>query len=195
MTKKVEFYYDFGSPTAYMAWTQLPKIASNANAKLIYVPMLLGGVFKATGNASPAFIPAKGKYMGNDLKRYAKKYAIQYKHNSFFPINTLNLMRGAIAAESLGLNEKYMETIFNGIWVEDLNMGDVSILTQQLKQNDINSDKIIELCQSDEIKNALKENTEKAVERGVFGAPTFFIGNEMFFGQDRLDWVKEYLLK
>ncbi len=195
MTKKVEFYYDFGSPTAYMAWTQLPKIASNANAKLIYVPMLLGGVFKATGNASPAFIPAKGKYMGNDLKRYAKKYAIQYKHNSFFPINTLNLMRGAIAAESLGLNEKYMETIFNGIWVEDLNMGDVSILTQQLKQNDINSDKIIELCQSDEIKNALKENTEKAVERGVFGAPTFFIGNEMFFGQDRLDCVKEYLLK
>ena len=117
MTKKVEFYYDFGSPTAYMAWTQLPKIASNANAKLIYVPILLGGVFKATGNASPAFIPAKGKYMGNDLKRYAKKYAIQYKHNSFFPINTLNLMRGAIAAESLGLNEKYMETIrneFNG---------------------------------------------------------------------------------
>ena len=93
MTKKVEFYYDFGSPTAYMAWTQLPKIASNANAKLIYVPILLGGVFKATGNASPAFIPAKGKYMGNDLKRYAKKYAIQYKHNSFFPINTLNLMK------------------------------------------------------------------------------------------------------
>tara|TARA_B100000029_G_C17291019_1_gene857001 strand:- start:200 stop:784 length:585 start_codon:yes stop_codon:yes gene_type:complete len=193
MKKKLEFYYDFGSPTAYIAWTQLPKIISEANAELLYIPILLGGVFKATGNASPAFIPAKGKYMGSDLKRYAKKYGIQFKQNSFFPINTLNLMRGAIAAETLGISDKYIKVIFRAIWEEDLNMGDLNVLTKKLEENNIEADEIVSLTQSDKIKNILKENTEKAVERGVFGAPTFFIGKDMFFGQDRLDWVKEYL--
>jgi len=193
MKKKLEFYYDFGSPTAYIAWTQLPKIISEANAELLYIPILLGGVFKATGNASPAFIPAKGKYMGSDLKRYAKKYGIQFKQNSFFPINTLNLMRGAIAAETLGISDKYIKVIFRAIWEEDLNMGDLNVLTKKLEENNIEANEIVSLTQSDKIKNILKENTEKAVERGVFGAPTFFIGKDMFFGQDRLDWVKEYL--
>lgn len=190
MNKNVDFYFDYGSPATYLAWTQIDKIISDANAKLNMIPMLLGGVFKETGNSSPAFIPAKSKWMGKDLKKHAEIYGVDYNSNSFFPINTLNLMRGAIAAQKMNIFEKYSEAVFTGIWVKDINLGDLEIVQDYLNKNEINTDQLFSLVQSDEIKSELIENTKQAVENGVFGAPTFMINNELIFGQDRLEFLR-----
>jgi len=190
MTKIVTFYFDYGSPATYLAWTQIKSIIEEANATLNMVPMLLGGVFKETGNTSPASVPAKGKWMSNDLKKHAKIYNVEFNSNSFFPINTLNIMRGAIAAKSMNIFQEYSEAIFNGIWVKDLNLGDIPILQEYLEKNNIDTKKLFDLAQSDEVKTMLIQNTKKAVEEGVFGAPTFLIKNELIFGQDRLNFLK-----
>jgi 2-hydroxychromene-2-carboxylate isomerase len=190
MNKNVDFYFDYGSPATYLAWTQIDKIISDANAKLNMIPMLLGGVFKETGNSSPAFIPAKSKWMGKDLKKHAEIYGVDYNSNSFFPINTLNLMRGAIAAQKMNIFEKYSEAVFTGIWVKDINLGDLEIVQDYLNKNEIDTDQLFSLVQSDEIKSELIENTKQAVENGVFGAPTFMINNELIFGQDRLEFLR-----
>ena len=190
MTKNVDFYFDYGSPATYLAWTQIDKIINDANANLNMIPMLLGGVFKETGNSSPAFIPAKSKWMNKDLKKHAEIYGVEYNSNSFFPINTLNLMRGAIAAKKMNIFDKYSEAIFTGIWVKDVNLGDIPILQDYLNKNGINTDELFSLVQSDEIKSSLIENTQQAVEKGVFGAPTFIVNNELIFGQDRLEFLK-----
>ena len=190
MNKNVDFYFDYGSPATYLAWTQIDKIINDGNAKLNMIPMLLGGVFKETGNSSPAFIPAKSKWMGKDLKKHAEIYGVEYNSNSFFPINTLNLMRGAIAAKKMNIFEKYSEAIFTGIWVKDVNLGDISILQDYLNKNGIDSIQLFDLVQSDKIKTELIENTKQAVEKGVFGAPTFIVNNELIFGQDRLEFLK-----
>jgi 2-hydroxychromene-2-carboxylate isomerase len=190
MTKTVTFYFDYGSPSTYLAWTQINNIIEEANATLTMIPMLLGGVFKETGNVSPATVPAKGKWMNNDLKKHAELYNIEFNSNSFFPINTLNLMRGAIAAQNMDIFQKYSEAIFTGIWVKDLNLGDISILQDYLDKSDINTVKLFDLAQSDEVKTILIQNTKKAVAKGVFGAPTFLIGDELIFGQDRLNFLK-----
>ena len=191
--KNIEFYFDFGSPASYLAWTQLPKIAEENNANLIMIPMLLGGVFKATGNNSPATIASKGKWMNKDLKRHADMYGVKFVLNEFFPINTLYLMRGALAAKKLEIFYKYVEGIYLGIWVKNLNLGDTSILKSYLEELKINSDRVFELSQNDEVKNELIKNTEEAVKRGVFGAPSIFVGEEMYFGQDRLNFVEKAL--
>ena len=190
MTKTVTFYFDYGSPATYLAWTQINNIIEEANATLTMIPMLLGGVFKETGNVSPATVPAKGKWMNNDLKKHAELYNIEFNSNSFFPINTLNLMRGAIAAQNMDIFQKYSEAIFTGIWVKDLNLGDISILQDYLDKSDINTVKLFDLAQSDEVKTILIQNTKEAVAKGVFGAPTFLIGDELIFGQDRLSFLK-----
>ena len=190
MTKTVTFYFDYGSPATYLAWTQINNIIEEANATLTMIPMLLGGVFKETGNVSPATVPAKGKWMNNDLKKHAELYNVEFNSNSFFPINTLNLMRGAIAAQNMDIFQKYSEAIFTGIWVKDLNLGDISILQDYLDKSDINTVKLFDLAQSDEVKTILIQNTKKAVAKGVFGAPTFLIGDELIFGQDRLNFLK-----
>ena len=190
MTKTVTFYFDYGSPATYLAWTQIKSIIEEANATLNMVPILLGGVFKETGNTSPASVPAKGKWMFNDLKKHAKLYNIEFNSNSFFPINTLNIMRGAIAAKSMNIFQEYSEAIFNGIWVKDLNLGDIPILQEYLEKNNIDTKKLFDLAQSDEVKTMLIQNTKKAVDEGVFGAPTFLIKNELIFGQDRLNFLK-----
>ena len=190
MNKNVDFYFDYGSPATYLAWTQIDKIINDGNAKLNMIPMLLGGVFKETGNSSPAFIPAKSKWMGKDLKKHAEIYGVEYNSNSFFPINTLNLMRGAIAAKKMNIFEKYSEAIFTGIWVKDVNLGDINILQDYLNKNGIDSIQLFDLVQSDKIKTELIENTKQAVEKGVFGAPTFIVNNELIFGQDRLEFLK-----
>ena len=191
--KNLEFYFDFGSPASYLAWTQLPKIAEENNANLIMIPMLLGGVFKATGNNSPATIASKGKWMNKDLKRHADMYGVKFVLNEFFPINTLYLMRCALAAKKLEIFYKYVEGIYWGIWVKNLNLGDTNILKSYLEELKINSDRIFELSQNDEVKNELIKNTEEAVKRGVFGAPSIFVGEEMHFGQDRLNFVEKAL--
>ena len=191
--KKVYFYFDFGSPASYLAWTQLPKIVESSNANMDLIPMLLGGVFKAVGNTPPGSVPAKGRWMSNDLKMHAKMYGVKFQFNDFFPINTLYLMRGALAAKNLDFFEKYVEAIFGGIWVKNLNLGDTDILKKYLEGIKINSEELFNVSQSDEIKNGLIKNTEDAVKKGVFGAPTIFVEEKMFFGQDRLSFVENAL--
>ncbi len=190
MTKNVDFYFDYGSPATYLAWTQIEKIINDSNAKLNMIPMLLGGVFKETGNSSPAFIPAKSKWMNKDLKKHAEIYGVDYNSNSFFPINTLNLMRGAIAAKKMNIFEKYSEAIFTGIWVKDVNLGDIPTVQDYLNNNGIDTEELFSLVQSDDIKSELIKNTKQAVDNGVFGAPTFIVNNELIFGQDRLEFLK-----
>jgi 2-hydroxychromene-2-carboxylate isomerase len=195
MTKTVEFFFDVGSPTAYLASTQIQKLASDVGATLAYRPMLLGGVFKATGNSSPVTVPAKGKWMFSDMSLWAKRYGVTLKMNPFFPINTLPLMRGAIAMQ-MRMPEKfdtYLSAVMNAIWQDKKNMGDPAVIAETLAQIGLDPAAFMAMIGDDEIKAALVKNTEEAVNRGVFGAPTFFVGDQMFFGQDRMMFVKEAL--
>ncbi|MCP1477113.1 2-hydroxychromene-2-carboxylate isomerase [Pseudomonas sp. EB276 TE3739] len=195
MTKTVEFYFDLGSPTTYLAYTQLPKICAQTRSDLIYIPMLLGGVFKATGNASPAVIPAKGRYMFQDLDRFAKRYGVQLKFNPHFPINTLTLMR-AVTGMQMHQPQRFAEFVdclFRALWVEGRNLNDPQATAAVLTENGFDPQEIMALTNDESVKAALKENTEAAIRRGVFGAPSMFIGDQLFFGQDRLDFVEEAL--
>jgi 2-hydroxychromene-2-carboxylate isomerase len=195
MSKTVEFLFDVGSPTAYLAWTQLPKICAEAGATLVYKPMLLGGVFQATGNVSPAAVPAKGSYMAADLARFAQRYGVAFKHNPFFPINTLLLMRGAVGVQ-LRWPERldaYLQAVFTALWVEAKNLNDPTVLMPTLAAAGFDPATLQALVAEPAVKDALRANTEAAVARGVFGAPTLFVGQTMFFGQDRLDFVREAL--
>lgn len=195
MSKSVEFFFDFGSPTTYLAWTQLPRICADAGAELIYRPMLLGGVFQATGNASPIEVPAKGKHVMLDLQRFAKRYGVPMTFNPHFPINTLGLMRGAVAVQ-LRQPERfddYVKTIFQAMWVDAQNLGDLAVLGKVLAAGGFDPQALLALTGEQEIKDALKATTEEAIKRGAFGAPIMFVGDQMFFGQDRLDFVREAL--
>ena len=196
MSKSVEFYFDFGSPTTYLAWTQLPAICTETGATLVYRPMLLGGVFQATGNASPVTIPAKGRFMLQDLQRFAKRYRVPMQFNPNFPINTLTLMRAATALQMRQPErfEAFVAAVFKAIWVDALNMGDPSVVAKVLGDAGFDASELLQLAGEAEVKEALKANTETAVKRGVFGAPNMFVGDELFFGQDRLDFVREALL-
>ena len=195
MSKTVEFYFDLGSPATYLAYTQLPKICEQTDSQLIYVPILLGGVFKATGNASPATIPAKGRYMFMDLDRYAKRYGVPLKINPHFPINTLMLMR-AVTGVQLRQPERFaafIDCLFKALWIDGRNLNDPATVAAVLSENGFDPEEILALTADEEVKAALKETTEKAVQRGVFGAPSMFVGDQLFFGQDRLDFVIEAL--
>jgi 2-hydroxychromene-2-carboxylate isomerase len=195
MSKTVEFYFDLGSPATYLAYTQLPKICELTDSRLVYIPMLLGGVFKATGNASPATIPAKGLYMFQDLDRYAKRYGVPLKFNPHFPINTLMLMR-AVTGMQLRHPERFqafIDCLFKALWVEGRSLDDPATVASVLTQNGFDPNEVLALTADEDVKAALKDNTEKAVQRGVFGAPSMFIDNQLFFGQDRLDFVIEAL--
>ncbi|QVW21674.1 2-hydroxychromene-2-carboxylate isomerase [Pseudomonas hormoni] len=195
MSKTVEFYFDLGSPATYLAYTQLPKICAQIDSQLIYIPILLGGIFKATGNASPATIPAKGAYMFQDLDRYARRYDVPLKFNPNFPINTLMLMR-AVSGMQLRHPERFLtfiDCLFKAIWVEGRNLDDPATVATVLTQNGFDPTEVLALTADEDVKAALKNNTEKAVQRGVFGAPSMFVDNQLFFGQDRLDFVLEAL--
>ncbi|AFY18722.1 2-hydroxychromene-2-carboxylate isomerase [Pseudomonas sp. UW4] len=195
MSKTVEFYFDLGSPATYLAYTQLPKICAQTDTRLVYIPLLLGGVFKATGNASPATIPAKGRYMFQDLDRYAKRYGVPLKFNPHFPINTLMLMR-AVTGMQLRHPERFaafLDCLFKAIWVEGRNLDEPATVAAVLSENGFHPQEVLALTADEEIKTALKDNTEKAVKRGVFGAPSMFVDNQLYFGQDRLDFVLEAL--
>ena len=196
MNKTVEFFFDLGSPTSYLGWTQLPAICERAGAELRYRPMLLGGVFQATGNASPVSVPAKGRYMLKDLLRYAGRYDVPFAFNPHFPINTLSLMRGAIGYQLRQPDDlqRYLTAMFVALWAEQRNLGDEAVLAKTLEAAGLNPQQFLSFVADGEVKAALKANTEEAVQRGIFGAPTFFVGTEMFFGQDRLDFVREALL-
>ena len=195
MSKTVEFFFDLGSPATYLAYTQLPNICAQTGSQLVYKPMLLGGVFKATGNASPAMIPAKGRYMFKDLDRYAQRYDVPLKFNPHFPINTLMLMR-AITGMQVRHPERFqafIDCLFNALWVEGRNLDDPATVAAVLTEHGFEPNAVLAMTADEQIKTVLKENTEQAVQRGVFGAPSMFIGDELFFGQDRLDFVREAL--
>lgn len=193
MGRNIEFFYDYGSPAAYLAWTQLPNIADRCHSELIYRPMLLGGVFKATGNQSPAQIKAKGDWMGADLRRWAERYSVPYISNPYFPIITLSHMRGAIAAQISGPERlKIMnKAMFTAIWVDQKNMNDAAVISEVLRIAGLEPNEFMETISHQEVKNKLIANTEEAVARGVFGAPTMFVNDKLFWGQDRLDFVEQ----
>ena len=152
--------------------------------------MLLGGVFQATGNTTPAAIPAKGKYMGRDIARCAARYGEPYHSNPHFPVNTLNVMRGAVAAQQDGVLKSYMDAVYRAVWVDQKNTADPEVFAEVLVTAGLDAENFAERIQDPAIKDGLKSNTQEAVARGVFGAPTMFVGEEMFFGQDRLDYVE-----
>jgi len=195
MSKAVEFFFDVGSPTTYLAWTQLPALCAKAGATLVYRPTLLGGVFQATGNASPANVAAKGRYMNDDMARFAVRYGVPLVVNPHFPINTLTLMRGAAGVQLRmpARLDDYLRGVFKAMWVDGLNMNDPAVAAQALHAAGFDPAEVIALTNDAEVKAALRATTEEAVARGVFGAPTMFVGDTMFFGQDRLDFVREAL--
>jgi 2-hydroxychromene-2-carboxylate isomerase len=196
MKRTVEYFFDVGSPTAYLAWTQLPKIAAEAGATIVWRPMLLGGVFKATGNASPVAVPAKGRWMNDDIARWARRYGVSFAFNPHFPINTLTLMRGATGMQMRRPADfaRYLDVIERAMWEVPKNLGDPAVLAAMLAAAGFDADEFVAMVGDPEVKARLVATTEEAVARGVFGAPTFFVGDAMFFGQDRLDFVREALL-
>jgi len=193
MSKTVEFFYDFTSPTAYLAWTQLPKIAARTGAKVVYRPMFLGGVMQATENRPPGTVAAKGKWMRDDLARFARRYGVTYTMNSHFPMLTLLTQRIAVGLVDTPQFERYLEAVFNAAWRDGRNIADKVELADVLASAGLDAPAILALADDPANKEKLKANTDEAVARGAFGAPTFFVGDEMHFGQDRLDFVEEKL--
>lgn len=195
MRKTVDFFFDVGSPASYLAWTQLPGMCESHGAELVYRPMLLGGVYQATGNASPATIPVKARYWQLDYERHARRYGVPFKENVHFPIITLFLMR-AVTGVQLRRPEQLQQLlgcVFKALWIDALNLNEPQLTADILKAGGFDPAEIERLTQDPETKAALKATTEEAVKRGVFGAPTIFVGDQMFFGQDRMDFVREAL--
>ena len=195
MSKQVEFFFDFGSPAAYLAWTQLPTIATAAGATIAWRPMLLGGVFKAAGNASPISVAAKGKWMMADLARFAARYGVPLNFPASFPVNTLPLMRGAVGMQMRQPAdfERYVKAVYEAIFGRGLAMGDPAVIAGVLTAAGFDAAAFETLIADPAVKQGLIANTEEAVARGAFGAPTMFVGSQMHFGQDRLDFVAQAL--
>ncbi len=196
----VEFHFDFGSPNAYLSHLVLPEIEKRTEVKFEYVPILLGGVFKLTNNRSPAEslvgIKNKPEYERLEMNRFLRRHGItRFQRNPFFPVNTLMLMRGAIAAQSLGVFERYVDEMYRHMWADPKKMDDANVLRAALDESGLESERFFELAQTPEIKDRLLENTRRSVERGTFGAPTFFVGEEIFFGKDRLRDVEELIME
>ena len=189
MAKQIEYFFDYISPFSYLADTQLPAIAERQATRIVYKPILLGGVFKGSGNSSPITVPAKGKYILAELARWSRKYGVPLKMNPYFPINTVKVLRAAIAAQMHGKFNAFHPAAFRGVWVEELDLGNSGVLAELLQKVGIEPASI----EGDEIKDRLRANTEEAVARGAFGAPTFFVGEEMFWGNDRLDFLEAAL--
>ena len=193
---EVIFYFDFGSPNAYLAHKVIPSIEARTGAKFAYVPALLGGIFKATGNRSPAEafagIPAKLAYEGKETQRFVRRHGIaDYARNPHFPVNTLLIMRGAIAAQRLGLFEAYVEAVYRAMWADGLKMDDPAVVKTVLTAAGLPADELLALTQDPAVKAELISNTEAAVAHGVFGSPSFLVGEELYFGKDRLRDVEE----
>ena len=196
MGQKVEFLFDFGSPNAYLSHEAIPAIEKRTGASFEYVPILLGGIFKATNNRSPvetlAGVKNKPEFMQLETQRFIKRFNVQpYVWNPYFPINTLNLMRGAIAAQFEGVFKKYVEAAFHHMWREPKKMDDPQVAVKALTESGLDGAKLLTRAQDADVKAKLVENTQKAVERGAFGSPTFFVGNEIFFGKEQLREVEE----
>jgi 2-hydroxychromene-2-carboxylate isomerase len=193
-----QFLFDFGSPNAYLSHKVIPAIEKRTGVAFEYVPILLGGIFKATNNKSPAEtlagIKNKREFMELETQRFLKRFNVKpYVWNPNFPVNTLMLMRGAIAAQAEGVFEKYVEAAFHHMWEEPKKMDDPEVLGKALTASGLDAAKLFARAQEPEIKNRLLENTQAAVARGAFGSPTFFVGDEMFFGKEQLREVEELI--
>ena len=189
MIKPLEFYFDFISPYSFLAHKQIRKIENKEGIKIIYKPVLLGGLHNLHGIKAPAFIPAKAKHMVRDCKLIAEKNNIRFKFNAYFPIRSLNLMRGVLVAEEDNVKKYYIDNIFNTIWQDGLNMND-SIVIQKILQNlNINPKTFSLRTTSSLIKDLLRKKTNEAFKKGVFGAPTFVVNNKIFWGQDRIEFA------
>jgi 2-hydroxychromene-2-carboxylate isomerase len=193
---KVEFHFDFGSPNAYLSHLVIPDIERRTGTRFAYVPVLLGGVFKLTNNRSPAEslagIRNKPEYQQLETARFMARHVItRFAANPYFPVNTLVLMRGAVAAQKLGVFERYVDEIYRHMWAEPKKMDDPDVLRAALAESNIDAEQLLTLVQTAEVKNELLVNTERSVERGTFGSPTFFVGDEIYFGKDRLRDVEE----
>lgn len=190
MSRTLEFYFDYGSPYSYLADTQVEAITRRTGAALARKPMLLGGVFKATGNSSPAEQPAKAKWSAFDMPMWARYYGVPFQRNPHFPVNTLALMRGAAAAQLDGMFDRYHPAMFKAMWVEGRNLNDVKEVAAVLTAAGLDAAKFASRIQEQDVKDRLKATTDEAVARGAFGAPTSFVDGQMFFGNDRLAFVE-----
>ena len=197
---KVKFLFDFGSPNSYLADLVIPQIERRTGAKFDYVPVLLGGIFKATGNVSPAEslrgIKNKREYMMVEMGRFIRHHNITtFSQNPFFPVNTLMLMRGAVAAQFEGVFEAYVRAGFHHMWEEPKKMDDPDVFRAAFKASGLDADRLMARAQADDVKKRLLELTTDAVNRGAFGSPTFFVGKEMFFGKDQLRDVEDSIVE
>ncbi|MGD9879066.1 MAG: 2-hydroxychromene-2-carboxylate isomerase [Reyranella sp.] len=193
---RVDFLFDFGSPNAYLSHLVIPAIEQRQGVRFEYVPILLGGVFKLTNNRSPAETNAgisnKPAYQQLETQRFIRQHGItRFKPNPFFPVNTLTIMRGAVAAKKLGIFERYVDEVYRHMWAEPKKLDDPAVLKAALLESDLPADRLFELVQTPEVKDALLAETQRAVDRGTFGSPTFFVDDDIYFGKDRLRDVEE----
>ncbi|MBA4210561.1 MAG: disulfide bond formation protein DsbA [Parvibaculum sp.] len=200
MTKKVEFLFDFGSPNAYLSWKVVPEIEKRTGTKFQYVPVLLGGIFKATNNVSPVIanqgIRNKNEYQFIEIERFVKKHGLtKFKFNPHFPVNTLQIMRGAIAAEVENILPKYMDAVMAAMWEDGKKMDDPDVIKTVLDAAGIDGAHILARTGEADVKAKLAANTEEAVNRGAFGIPTFYVDDDIYFGKDRLRDVEEAILE
>jgi 2-hydroxychromene-2-carboxylate isomerase len=197
--RTVEFHFDFGSPNAYLSHLVIPDIERRTGATFVYVPILLGGVFKLTNNRSPAEslagIRNKPEYQRMETERFIKRHGItRFRPNPHFPVNTLVLMRGAVGASRLGLFARYVDEVFRHMWAEPKKLDDSGVLRAALAESGFDADGVLALTQAQDVKEELLANTQRSVERGTFGSPTFFVGEEIYFGKDRLRDVEEAII-
>tara|TARA_B100001063_G_scaffold244187_1_gene276396 strand:+ start:1223 stop:1810 length:588 start_codon:yes stop_codon:yes gene_type:complete len=189
MNKSFEFYFDFISPYSFLAHKQIRKLEKKNSIKIKYKPILLGGLHNLHNIKAPAFIPAKAKFMIRDCKMIAEKNGVKFKFNSYFPVKTVNLMRGVFIAEEDDFKSFYIDNMFDSIWQNGFNMNDQNIIDKILKNIQVNPKTFFLRSTTQNIKEKLKNNTNEAYEKGIFGAPTFLINNKIFWGQDRLEFV------
>ena len=189
MIKSFDFYFDFVSPYSFLAHKEIRKIEKKNSIKIVYKPVLLGGLHNLHGIKAPAFIPAKAKHMIRDCKLIAEKNKIKFKFNSYFPIRSLNLMRGVLVAEEDNFKSYYVDNIYNSIWQDGLNMNDENIIQKILKNLSINPKTFVLRSTSSSIKDSLRKKTNEAYEKGIFGAPSFVANNKIFWGQDRIEFA------
>lgn len=195
MAGSVEFFFDYGSPYSYLADTQLEGLRRRSGAEIVYRPMLLGGVFKAIGNSSPIAEPieSKRRYFSIELRRWVDHLGVAFRSNPFFPIDTLLLMRTCVAARQRGVFADLHRVVYPAFWAEARNLGDPEVIAEVLDRAGLEGKALLDAAVEPEVKRELRATTEEAVERGTFGAPTFFVGEEMFFGADRLAFVERAL--
>ncbi len=189
MTKSIEFYFDFSSPYAYIGYKGINQLEKKGSFKIKYMPIFLGGLHNSAGITPAAFISIKSKYMLKDTKLVSEKKNIKFNFNSYFPIKTINLMRGFLVAEEDNFEKIYTEKIFNAIWKDGLNMNDPIVINKVLKNIDLNPETFLNKAADEKIKNKLRKLTDDALKKGVFGAPTFLVNKKIFWGQDRLSYA------